>query len=130
MEGFTMTKPTSSTKYGTRAYWRGYGNRLHIVRLALGITDAEAATAYGVTLRTYRRWEAGARQSNTAKPMLSFAKRYGVSLDWLMVGKTHHLSRQLTVNPGGKIAILPIMAAEHRRREAEFWRKFGEQLPV
>jgi Helix-turn-helix len=43
-------------------YWRQYGVRLRTTRLALGISEKEAASAYQVTLRTYRRYENGQRQ--------------------------------------------------------------------
>jgi transcriptional regulator with XRE-family HTH domain len=82
-----MTKSTNNAKYGTRTYWRAYGRRLHKARSALNISEAEAAAAYEVTLRTYKRWEDGAPQTISSAPMLRFAKRYGVSLAWLMLGQ-------------------------------------------
>jgi transcriptional regulator with XRE-family HTH domain len=51
------------------------------VRHQLGISEQEAAAAFGVTVRTYRRYEAG-------KPALEgygdFADAFGVSLNWLV----------------------------------------------
>jgi transcriptional regulator with XRE-family HTH domain len=42
-----------------RFSWKRVGHRLRVTRLALGLTDQEAATAHGVTVGTYRKWEAG-----------------------------------------------------------------------
>jgi hypothetical protein len=39
--------------------YRAAGHRLRVTRLTLGITESEAPAAHGVTLRTYRKWEAG-----------------------------------------------------------------------
>jgi transcriptional regulator with XRE-family HTH domain len=77
-----MIKSKLSTSRHRRFNWRAYGRRLRLARLTLGISEAAAAEAHGVTLTTYRRWEAGARQSNRPEPMLRFAERYGVSIDW------------------------------------------------
>ena len=38
---------------------RDFAVRLRVTRLTLGITEVEAAEGYGVTLRTYRKWESG-----------------------------------------------------------------------
>ena len=51
--------PAELTGTSTKRYDRAYGRRLRLTRIALDITEAEAAAAHGVTLRTYRRWEAG-----------------------------------------------------------------------
>jgi transcriptional regulator with XRE-family HTH domain len=43
--------------------WPEIGRRFRVARLVLGLTEQEAADAYGVTLRTYRKWEAGGQQN-------------------------------------------------------------------
>jgi hypothetical protein len=40
-------------------WYRNFGQRLRQTRLALGISEAEAAAACLITLRTYRKREAG-----------------------------------------------------------------------
>ena len=85
--------------------WHLVGRRLRVTRLALGITEQEAAAAHGVTLRTYRRWEAGARQTNNPRYLLNFAEKYDVSLDWLLIGEAAGVGSHLAKNAKGKIAI-------------------------
>jgi len=87
-----MTKSTSSTKFETRAYWRAHGERLRTTRQALKISEQEAATVYGVTLRTYQNWERGCRQGNAMRIMdgiKAFALKYNVSCDWIVLGRRH-----------------------------------------
>ena len=98
-----MTKPT-------RYDWHAYGRRLRLVRAALDISEVEAAAAHGVTLRTYRRYEAGAPQ-RAGEGFLNFAAKYDVSLNWLISGDGTHLGRHLSKNKWGKVAILPAAAA-------------------
>jgi hypothetical protein len=43
--------------------WDAVARRMRIARLALGITEREAAAAWRVTLRTYRKWEGGSPPS-------------------------------------------------------------------
>lgn len=83
--------------------WHAVGYRLRLTRSALGITEHQAAEAFDVSLRTYRRYEAGRRQRSAA-PAVNFARRYHVSLDWIFDGDTDRIGRHLT---RGKIVILP-----------------------
>jgi transcriptional regulator with XRE-family HTH domain len=76
---------------------RGYGHRLRIARLTLGVTEREAASALGITLRTYRKWEARRWPPVQAGPVLAFAETYDVNLDWLISGKGFGLKPHLTV---------------------------------
>jgi hypothetical protein len=78
----------------------------------LGITEAEAAAAFGITLRTYRRWEAGKVTVLLTRHVLPFAHKYEVNLDWLVCGDGAGLKPHLTKCSGGKLAILPVMNAE------------------
>jgi transcriptional regulator with XRE-family HTH domain len=87
----------------TLVRWRAVGRRLRVTRSALGITEQKVAEAFGVSLRTYRRYESGRRQRSAA-PAVNFARRYDVSLDWIFDGDTDRIGHHLT---RGKIAILP-----------------------
>lgn len=44
--------------------WQARGQRLRVMRIMNGWTEAEAAKKCGVTLRTYRGWEAGRPPKN------------------------------------------------------------------
>jgi transcriptional regulator with XRE-family HTH domain len=94
--------------------WDAIGRRMRLVRLALGITEQEAAAAWQVTLRTYRKWETGARQHSSTWNVVCFAEKYDVSIDWLIAGDTASLGRHLTE---GKIAILPSAGPQWRRHQ-------------
>lgn len=87
-------------------FYKGFGHRLRIARIALGLSEAQAAEIFGATVRAYRGWEAG----NSGRP-----KRYeaycdfcrpGISLDWLF-GARGEMTKQV---PGSKIAILPVVS--------------------
>ena len=96
----------------TEAEWRAVGHRMRVTRLALGMTEQQAADGWGVTLRTYRRYEAGGRQIS-AVPPCKFAQKYDVSLDWLFDGDATTTKRHLAVG-AGKIAILPVTSPKLR----------------
>jgi transcriptional regulator with XRE-family HTH domain len=68
------------------AWYRDFGRRLRLTRSALGITEVEAAAACLITLRTYRRREAGLPYRRWHLGLVSFAKKYDVSLNWLLAG--------------------------------------------
>lgn len=68
------------------AWYRVFGSRLCITRQALGITEVEAAAAWRITLRTYQKWEAGLPGRCKHSGLLSFAKKYDVSFNWLLDG--------------------------------------------
>ena len=86
-------------------FWDAVGRRMSLARLALGISEQEAAAAWQVTLRTYRKYEAGAPQRSIG-PLLCFADRHDVSIDWLICGDPACLKRHLTSRAEGKVAIL------------------------
>jgi len=94
-------------------YWSDYAHRLRVARMTLGITETDAATAHGVTERTYRGWEVGKPQ-RASFGFLAFAEKYDISLNWLVHGEGFNLGRHLTVSSNGKLAILPIMSAERK----------------
>ena len=107
------TRSTPSCNTSNSRYWLAYAHRLRIARLTLGISEMDAATAHGVTERTYRRWEVGKPQ-RASFGFLAFAEKYDISLDWLVHGEGFNLGRHLTVSSNGKMAILPIMSAERK----------------
>jgi hypothetical protein len=51
------------------------------------ITEAQAAIACPITLRTYRRREAGLPYRGWHEGLGSFATTYNLSYDWLLAGK-------------------------------------------
>lgn len=104
-------------KASIRKHFRLTGHRLRVTRLALGISEKEAAEAHGVTLATYLKYEAGGYQRG-CQPCCRFAKKYRVSLDWLMAGDAGDIKPHLSEEAVGKIAILPVMGSEARRRLA------------
>ena len=86
------------------------GHRLRVTRIALGLSEKQAAADYGITLRTYRKWEDGARQRDCwrlTRGYIAFAEKYDVSLDWLIGGKAANNLGHLAVNRGATVAILP-----------------------
>jgi transcriptional regulator with XRE-family HTH domain len=93
--------------------WRAAGHRLRVTRIALGITERQAADAYGVTVRTYRKYEAGQPQRPSCG-FVVFANRYQVSLDWLVRGETAAIGRHLAAG-AEKVAILPAAGPVRRR---------------
>jgi hypothetical protein len=54
---------------------------------------------------------------------LAFSKGYKVSLDWLISGEGFNLRPHLAVNPGSKLAILPIVSAAHQHALNEIARE-------
>jgi|SRR6202035_3008316 transcriptional regulator with XRE-family HTH domain len=79
--------------------WRAISQRFRLTRLALGITEEEAADAYGVTVRTYRKYEDGQPLRND---FLGFVEKYDVSVDWLIYGDTSRLGKHLSKLSGVK----------------------------
>jgi transcriptional regulator with XRE-family HTH domain len=75
---------------GSCENWRAVGHRLRVARIVLGITEEQAAADFGVSLQTYRRYEAEARQRGRGwghcrlRRIVGFAERYDVDLDWLV----------------------------------------------
>jgi transcriptional regulator with XRE-family HTH domain len=94
--------------------WRLCGHRLRITRIALGLTEKEAADAHAVSLRTYRKWENGGRQRGSG--FLKFAEKFDVSLNWLVGGEPADVGAHLAKHASGKVAILPAMGRKYRAR--------------
>lgn len=93
-----------------------FGHRLRVTRIALGLTEKETAAAHKVTLATYRGWEAGGR-TYAPESCVDFAKRFDVSLDWLVCGEADRVKRHLQL---GKVAILQVSSRVSRERKAKY----------
>jgi hypothetical protein len=52
----------------------------------LHIAEQEAAAAMRMSLKTYRRWEAGEDHMENRRGVFNFAKTYGTTFDWLLFG--------------------------------------------
>jgi hypothetical protein len=63
-----------------------FGRRLRVTRLALGISEVEAAAASLITLRTYRRREAGLPYRGWHFGLSSFVHKYDLSWSWMLAG--------------------------------------------
>jgi transcriptional regulator with XRE-family HTH domain len=85
---------------------RAQAQRLRVVRGVYGATEREAADAFGVRLRTYRKYEAG-RLPRSSVGFVRFARVFGISLDWLICGDGHWRSRlhARQLPAGGRVAI-------------------------
>ena len=90
--------------------YRGFGHRLRVTRLVLGLTEEQAAAAAGRSVKTWRKYEETGTGLCTV-PLLLFAGRYGVSLDWLLCGDAARIHPRLAKHAQGKVAILPQRAS-------------------
>jgi transcriptional regulator with XRE-family HTH domain len=86
-------KPTPKTKAEKVEWWVDFGRRFRTTRLALGITEEEAAEAYGISLRGYRRLERGVDQRGRQYKLVCLAEKYNVSYDWLIAGRARSPGR-------------------------------------
>lgn len=73
-------------RYQPDGWHREFGHRLRLNRIALGLTEEEAAAAAGRTVETWRRYEATG-EGHITGPLLLFAEHYKLSLDWLFGGR-------------------------------------------
>jgi transcriptional regulator with XRE-family HTH domain len=94
------------------------GQRLRIVRLAVGVTEQEAADAAGTTLRTWRKYEING--TLRTGPLLAFADKYDISLDWLIDGDGGAVRSHLAKHAKGKVAILPAVGPRELKARATF----------
>ena len=92
--------------------WREAGRRLRVTRLVLGLSEAESCRCIR-RLQTYRKYEAGARQTSMS-PSLNFAQKFDVSLDWLVQGEAGGIRSHLAKHSSGKPAILPAVGPTFR----------------
>lgn len=70
-----LRRPTSPAR-AKYLFYRAWGWRLRYARHQLRITEQEAAAAFGVTIRTYRRHEAGKEHRNSS--VRKFTRTYNV----------------------------------------------------
>jgi transcriptional regulator with XRE-family HTH domain len=88
-------------------FWSSVGLRYRVARLALGLSEEEAAAAASVTVKTWRKWENnGPTQAGHLGP-LDFAAKFNVSIAWLFYGGGMGIGSHLAQNATGVIAILP-----------------------
>jgi transcriptional regulator with XRE-family HTH domain len=64
----------------------GVAERLKLVRHLLNISEAEAADAMFITVKTYRKREGGERHRDNHFGIFNFCDKYGVSYGWLFGG--------------------------------------------
>ena len=88
---------------------RHFGRRLRVTRIALGITEAQAAKVAGRSVDTWRKYEATGK-GHCTKAVVRFAGHYDVSLDWIVCGDP----RGLPQSTKGKVAILPVKGPWYR----------------
>lgn len=62
-----------------------FGDRLRLARKSVEMTQIQAATEAGVSVQSWREYEAGRVEPAASK--LAFFSRKGVSLDWLISGE-------------------------------------------
>ncbi len=70
------------------------GFRLKLLREALGMKPAEMADSLGIERTYWSRFENG-RRALTEPNAVLICERYGVSLDYLILGKWNHLPLEL-----------------------------------
>lgn len=92
--------------------WYAVGHRLRTARIALGISEAEAAGGCKVSLRTYRRYEIGRPQRDSG--VIDFGNKFGLSLSWLATGEGAYVSAAFAKEAAGKIALLPAKGPLYR----------------
>jgi transcriptional regulator with XRE-family HTH domain len=77
-----------------KEWYRALGERLQVARRNLGISDEDAAAAFNVTIRTYRKWEAGGRpRSDRYEGAANFVRTYDLPTSfysWFLASAVHH----------------------------------------
>jgi hypothetical protein len=97
-----------------RMNWRAFGRHLKVARIVVGISEQEAACDFGVTIRTYRKYDAG-REPRGSQSTSRFARKHGISQDWLLFGEGALIRPHLPKGARGKVAILPALSPRWRR---------------
>jgi hypothetical protein len=72
-------RPT--TKAMQRAFWIEVAARFRYARKVLHIAEQDAAAAMRMSLKTYRRWEAGEHHMDNNLGVFNSAKTYGTTFD-------------------------------------------------
>lgn len=68
-------------------FWMTLGDRLRSVRQQRALTQADVAAMLGCTRGAVSQFETGLNKPNL-ETLIEFAGKTGVSLDWLLLGKT------------------------------------------
>lgn len=100
---------------------RAFGHRLRVLRIALGLSEKEISEIAGCTPASWRNWEATGKMRGN-RPMLRVAKKFEVSLDWLIDGEGHNIKDHLSRRTPGSVAILPVKGPRTRYGE-RYWRE-------
>ena len=98
------------------AWHQAFGDRLRETRLALDITEAEAADACCITLRTHRRREAGLPFRGWYLGLVSFVSKYDLSYNWLIAGAGPIFNSQMR---RAKPRLIPVPNDQDIDRHAE-----------
>jgi transcriptional regulator with XRE-family HTH domain len=112
--------------------WRAIGRRLRTARIVLGLTEKQAADVFGVSLRTYRGYEAG-HPERGSRGSGRFSHKYKVSIGWIIEGAGRTVGRHLAEDAPGKVAILPVITRGEReiilanKQEAKRHFRFAQQ---
>jgi transcriptional regulator with XRE-family HTH domain len=69
---------------------RKISQRLRLIRKTLGLSEQEAADATRVTIKTYRKWEAGAPTKRFG-PIECLCREFEVSIEWMISGEGQFL---------------------------------------
>jgi DNA-binding XRE family transcriptional regulator len=86
--------PSNAVTVASAAYRREVGQRLRLVRRALGPNAATLAAEFGVKGPRWSQWENG-RHLADVRTMVRLCRRYGVTLDYLYIGDESGLPRRL-----------------------------------
>ena len=70
------------------------GERIKLLRDSLGLSQTEFAAGAGLVRAAVATWERGAQRPGIALAQ-KITDRYGVTLDWLFLGRTHTLRHDM-----------------------------------
>jgi hypothetical protein len=109
-----MTK--GPRRYNDDFDYLGFAHRLRLARIALGLTEAEAAATATRSVRTWKKYEATGKGRSMTWPIRCFVNKYELSYDWLLCGEGGMFRRgRREKQPRGKIAILPTKSPVQQR---------------
>jgi hypothetical protein len=100
-----------------REFYKGYGQRLLLARLALGYSTEQMGAIFAVKAKTYECYEGGAvpkNQSNYAALHKLYA--LGFNYGWLLEGGGP--CRWRPIGAGDNVIMLPTAATPEQRRAA------------
>jgi transcriptional regulator with XRE-family HTH domain len=105
------------------------GERLRILRIVLGYSEAGMAEEIGISVQTYRKWETGGAVRKF-DALIDFLVERKISLNWIIEGDASGVHAELS---SGNIIILPVdtpYARERREnRLADDVRDVFKELP-